>query len=121
MGYLSGFQYQSKVSQKYKKERYAIGNVSEKDLLNIIKEFEKIEKPPYEKKRPKHEPNHSYFRLVRQLVKCMMRYDKLNQHDPGSYTEMNYPLLNVNVTDEYESKEIIVHETLSENNSKDVR
>ena len=30
-------------SPKYKKARYAIGNVSEKDLLKIIKEFEKFE------------------------------------------------------------------------------
>ena len=29
-------------SQKYKKERYAIRNVSEKNLSKIIKEFEKI-------------------------------------------------------------------------------
>ena len=50
----------------------------------------------------------------------MMRSDKLNWHDHGSYTEMTAPSLNVNVTDEDESKEIIVHETLSENNSKGV-
>ena len=50
----------------------------------------------------------------------MMRSDKLNRHDHGSYTEMTAPLSNVNVTDEDKSKEIIVHETLSENNSKDV-
>ena len=31
-------------SSKYKKARYAIGNVSEKDLSKIIKEFEKIGK-----------------------------------------------------------------------------
>ena len=73
-------------SQKYKKSRYAIRNVSEKDLLKIIKEFDKIGKLPYEKKRPKHEPTDSYYHLLRQLVKCMMRSDKLNQHDHGSYT-----------------------------------
>ena len=64
VGYLSGFQDQSKV-QKYKKARYAIVNVSEKDLSKIIKDFEKTGKLPYEKKRPKHEPNHSYFHLVK--------------------------------------------------------
>ena len=53
--------------QKYKKARYAIGNVSKKDLSKIIKEFEKFEKLPYEKKRPKHEPTDSYFNLARQL------------------------------------------------------
>ena len=66
--YLSGFQDQSK----------AIGNVSEKDISRIIKDFEKIEKLPYEKKRPKHEPTDSYFHLAKQLAKCMMRSDKLN-------------------------------------------
>ena len=34
---------------------------------------------------------------------------------------MNPPSSNVNVTDKDESKEIIVHKTLSENQSKDVR
>ena len=50
----------------------------------------------------------------------MMRSDKLNWHDHGSYTEITALSSNLNVTDEDESKEIIVHETLSENNSKDV-
>ena len=72
--------------------------------MEIIKEFEKIGKLPYEKKRPEHEPTPSYFNLVRQLAKCMMRYDKLNRHDHGSYTEMNSPSSNVNVTEEDESK-----------------
>ena len=54
-------------SQKYKKARYAIRNVSKKDLSKIIKDFEKIEKLPYEKKRPKHEPTDSYFNIARQL------------------------------------------------------
>ena len=39
-------------SKKYKKAKYAIGNVSEKDNSKIIREFEKFEKLPYEKKRP---------------------------------------------------------------------
>ena len=50
----------------------------------------------------------------------MMRSDKLNWHDHGSYTEMTARSSNVNVTDEDESKEIIVHKTLLENNYKDV-
>ena len=37
-------------SQKYKKARYTIVNVSEKDLSKIIKDLEKIGKLPYEKK-----------------------------------------------------------------------
>ena len=66
--------------QEYKKSRYAIGNVSKKDLSKIIREFEKFEKLPYEKKRPKHEPINSYFYLARQLGKFMMRDEALNWH-----------------------------------------
>ena len=61
-------------SQRYKKERYAIGNFIEKDLSNIIKEFEKIGKLPYEKKRPKHEPTHRYFHLAKATCKL---YDEI--------------------------------------------
>ena len=50
----------------------------------------------------------------------MMRSDQLNRHDHGSYAEKTTPPSYVNVTDEDESKEIIVHETLSDNKSKDV-
>ena len=71
---------------RYKKSRYSIGNVSGKDLSKIIKEFEKIEKLPYEKNRPKHEPTGSYFHLAIQLAKCMMKSDNLNWHDYGGYT-----------------------------------
>ena len=120
VGYRSGFQDQSKVLQKYKNARYAIGNVSEKELSKIIKEFEKIGKLPYKKKRTKHEPTLSYFHLVRQLAKCMMRSDELNRNVHGSYAEKTALSLNVNVTDKDESKEIILHKTLLENQSKDV-
>ena len=72
-------------SQKHKKARYAIRNVSEKDLSKIIKDFEKIGKVPYEKNIPKHEPNTSYYHLVRQLAKCMMRSDQLNWPDNVIY------------------------------------
>ena len=41
-------------SQKYKKARYAITNVTMKDLSNIIKEFEKMGKVHYVKIIPKH-------------------------------------------------------------------
>ena len=61
-------------SSKYKKARYAIGKVSEQDLSKIFKESEKIGKLPYEKKRPKHEPTDSYFRLVK--VTCEV-YDEI--------------------------------------------
>ena len=56
-GLVTALAFKTKVrSQKYKKSRYAIRNVSEKDLLKIIKAFEKIGKLSYEKKGPKHEP-----------------------------------------------------------------
>ena len=47
--------------------------------------------------------------------------DEHNRHVHGSYAEETAPSSNVNVTDKYKSKEIIVHETLLENLSKDVR
>ena len=50
----------------------------------------------------------------------MMRSDNLDWHDHGGYTEMTEPSLSVNVTEEDESKRIIVHESLSENFSTDV-
>ena len=50
----------------------------------------------------------------------MMRSDELNWHDYGSYAEKTAMSSNVNLTDEDESKEIIVRETLSENQYKDV-
>ena len=66
--------YKAKVSpQKYKKAGYAIVNFSKKDLSKIIREFEKFEKFPYDKKRPKNDTTDSYFYLARQLAKCMMR------------------------------------------------
>ena len=101
-------------SLKYKKVRYAIVNVSEKDLSKIIKKFEKFEKLPYEKKRPKHEPTESYFHLAREIAKCMMRSDMLNWYDHGGYTEMTAPYSNVIVMNESESKRIIGNEKLSQ-------
>ena len=52
-------------SQKYKKARYAIVNVSKKGFSKIISELEKFEKLPSEKKRPRHEPTDSSFFLAR--------------------------------------------------------
>ena len=46
--------------------------------------------------------------------------DEHNRHVHGSYAEETDLSSNVNDTDEEKSKEIIVHETLSENLSKDV-
>ena len=102
-GLVTSLGFKTKVkSQKYKKARYAIRNFSEKDLSKIMKEFEKIEKRSYEKKRPKHEPTDSYFHLARQIEKCMMVSDNLNWYNHGGYTEITAPSSNVNVTDEDE-------------------
>ena len=85
-----------------------------KEIFKILREFEKIEKLPYEKKRPNHEPTESYIHLARQLAKCMMISDNLNWYDHGSYTKMTAPYSNVNVTNENKSKRSIVNETLSQ-------
>ena len=98
---MEGFKTKSR-SQKYKKARYAIGNISEKEISKIINDFEKTEKLPYEKKRRKHEPTDSYFRLARQLAKCMTRSNNLNWYDNGGYMEMTAPYSNGNVTDDDE-------------------
>ena len=90
-------------SSKYKKARYSIRNVSEKDISKKIREFEKFEKLRYEKKRPKHEPTERYFHLARKIVKCMMKSDKLNWYDHGGYTKMTALYSNVIVTNERES------------------
>ena len=46
-GLITSLGFKAKVwPQKYKKVRYAIGNVSKKDLSNIIRDFEKFEKLP---------------------------------------------------------------------------
>ena len=50
----------------------------------------------------------------------MVISDEHNWHVHGSYAEKTALSLNVNVTDEDESKEIIVHNTLTEYLSKDV-
>ena len=64
--------------RKRKKARYAINNVSMKDIVKNIKEFEKLSYKGYVWKRPKHETTASYFYLTRQLAKFMMRYDDFN-------------------------------------------
>ena len=104
-GLVTALAFKTKVrSQKYKKARYAIVNVSKKDLSKIVKEFEKIVKVPYVKRIPKHEPTSSYYHLVRCISDCMMRSDEHNWHMHGSYAEETFPSSNVNVTDEDELK-----------------
>ena len=52
-GFVTALDFKTKLrSPKYKKAWYAIVNISEKYLLKIIKEFEKIGKLPYEKSIP---------------------------------------------------------------------
>ena len=85
-----------------------------KDLSKIIRQFEKFETLPNEKKSPKYEPSDSCFQLARQIDKCMMRADTLNWHYYGGYTKMTAPSSNIYSTGEDESKLIIVHETSSQ-------
>ena len=104
-GLVTALDFKTKVrSQKYKNSRYAIGNVREKDLSKIIKEFKEISKVPYVKRIPKYEPTCRYFHLVRCIADCMMRSDEHNRHVHISYAEDTAPSSNVNVTDEEKSK-----------------
>ena len=81
-GLITSLVFRAKVRpHKYKKARYAIGNIIKKDPLNIIRDFEKLPYESYEKKSPKHEPNDSYLYLVRNLAKCMLGADALKSHD----------------------------------------
>ena len=88
--------------QKYKKERYAIGNVSNKDPYKIIMDFVKFDKLFYENRRPKHESTEYYLYLSRQIAKFMMRSDTLNWHDYVGYKKMTAPSLNIIYTDKDE-------------------
>ena len=73
---------------KYEKIRYAIRNVSKKDLSKINWEFEKLPYNIYERKRHKHDPTDNCFDLEIQLVECMMRVDALNSNIYPIRTEM---------------------------------
>ena len=64
--------------KKQKKARYAIGNVSMKELSKIIREFDKFPYNNYEKRRPQNDPTDSYVYPARQIAKCIMRSDTLN-------------------------------------------
>ena len=105
-------------SKKYKKARYAIGNVSMKYLYNKIKYFEKFVKVPHLKRTPKHEPTLSYFHLVECLRKCMTRYGNNNYHVHDGYGKEMAPSSDVNDTDkdkdEEESNDFIVHNLFDE-------
>ena len=65
-GFITSLGIKSKTRpNKYKKARFAIGNVSKNDLSKIIREFEKLPYKSYEKRRPNHELTDSYFYLAR--------------------------------------------------------
>ena len=85
---------------KCKKARYTIRNISKKDLLRIISEFEKLLYECYEKKRPKHGSTERYFYLERWIAKCTMIDDALNLHVYPVRTEMTAPSLHVFSMDE---------------------
>ena len=88
--------------RKYKNARCAIGNVRNKYLSKIIRQFEKLPYEIYEKMRPKHDPTDSDFYLARQIVKCMMRADARKLHVYPVRMEMNAPSSHVCYTDESE-------------------
>ena len=85
---------------KYKKSRYAIRNISEKDLLKIIRDFENFPYESYEKKRLKHDPTDRYFYPAIQLAKCMIVSDALNSHGYPVRPEMIATPLHVCSMDE---------------------
>ena len=60
-------------SKKNKKSRYAITNVSLKDISNIIKEFEKLPYEGYLQKSSKYVTTDGFFYISRQIDKCMVR------------------------------------------------
>ena len=95
-------------SKKYKMARYAIVNVSMKDLSKKIKEFEQIVKVHYVKRIPKHELNSSYFHIFGCIPECMLRCGEENHHvhDMHSgYEEKTALSSNSNDTEEDKSKE----------------
>ena len=75
-------------SKKKVKSSYTISNVSMKDILNIIKEFDKLPYKGYVRERPKHEPTNSYFHTAKQLDKCLMRDDAFNSRVDPVRTEI---------------------------------
>ena len=105
------------MSKKNKKARYAITNVSMKDIYNIIKDFEKLPYTGYAWKRSKHVSTDSYFYLARQLDKCMMRTNAFNLYVDPVRKQINdiqqIPILHVCDLYERESKEFPADKILS--------
>ena len=109
----SGSQDQSKV-EKIQKGKVYHRKFQYEGPFQKIKEFEKIVKVPYLKRILKHEPTWSYFHLVVFLGECMMRYGENNHHVHNGYEETMDPSLDVNDTEEDESKNIYHAQTFSQ-------
>ena len=68
-GFITSLGIKEKIRPKrYKEARYAIGSVSMKYLIKIIREFKKLPYKIYERRMPKHEPTDSYFYLSIKLA-----------------------------------------------------
>ena len=82
----------------------------------IIKDFTGFSYKGYVHKRTKHEPTDSYFYPERQLAKCMMRADALNQQVEPVRTEMTgkqqIKISQICDSNESKSKGIIADEKL---------
>ena len=108
---------------KYKNASYAIGNVSKKDLSEIIREFEIFPYESYERKTPKHEPIDSYFYLSRHILKCIVIAYSLNLYGcpvrTGITATKQIPTSHVCSTDKIELKDFPFNETLLRSCSKD--
>ena len=101
--------------KKNKNERYAITNISIKDISKIIKKLEKLPYKGYVQKRPKQEPTDSYFYLSRHIDKCTKRAHAVNYHVDPVRTKttgtQHIPISHVCSLDERKSKGIIADKT----------
>ena len=119
-GFITSLVFKAKLRpHKYKKARYAIGNIIKKELSKIIREFEKLPYEIYEKKIPTHEPTDSYFYPIRKLSECMMRADAFNSRVYPVRTKPTDLSPHVYCTFKDKSKRIIVHKTLLQSSSTD--
>ena len=102
-------------SQKYKKARYAIGNVSEKDISRLLRSLRKFRNYLMRRRGPNMSLLTATFVQQESLRSVWWDPINLNWYDHGGYTKMTAPYSNVNVTNEDESKCIIVRDILSQN------
>ena len=87
-----------------------------KDILKIIRDFEKLSCKGYVRNRPKHKPTDSKCYLERQISKCMMRADTLNLHVDPVIIEMtgmqHIPISHLSGSDKRKSKDFLSEENL---------